>query len=106
MAAPIQVKASAFFSLQIFFSSYEKQQLILGTGTAIWWVTEPHYKYCLFIVIMHSVFIFSVHMHSVIVILGVVVLIVFVLSVVAPIKYIPCKMLYLLCCNLQICRIS
>ncbi len=23
-------------------SCYEKQQLILGTGTAIWWVTEPH----------------------------------------------------------------
>jgi len=23
---------------------YEKQQLILGTGTAIWWVTEPHYS--------------------------------------------------------------
>jgi hypothetical protein len=22
---------------------YEKQQLILGTGTAIWWVTEPHF---------------------------------------------------------------
>jgi hypothetical protein len=20
----------------------EKQQLILGTGTAIWWLTEPH----------------------------------------------------------------
>ena len=36
------LKASAFFSLQIFFSCYETQQLILGTGTAIWWVTEPH----------------------------------------------------------------
>jgi hypothetical protein len=24
------------------FSYYETQQLILGTGTAIWWVTEPH----------------------------------------------------------------
>jgi hypothetical protein len=24
------------------FSCYETQQLILGTGTAIWWVTEPH----------------------------------------------------------------
>jgi hypothetical protein len=23
-------------------SCYETQQLILGTGTAIWWVTEPH----------------------------------------------------------------
>jgi hypothetical protein len=29
--------------LQIFFSYYETQQLILGTGTAIWWLTEPHY---------------------------------------------------------------
>ncbi len=25
-----------------FFSCYETQQLIPGTGTAIWWVTEPH----------------------------------------------------------------
>jgi hypothetical protein len=24
------------------FSCYETQQLILGTGTAIWWETEPH----------------------------------------------------------------
>ncbi len=39
-----QLKASAFFSLQIFFS-YETLQLILGTGTAIWWVTEPHYNH-------------------------------------------------------------
>ncbi len=38
-----QLKASAFFSLQIFFCYYETQQLILGTGTAIWWVTEPHW---------------------------------------------------------------
>jgi hypothetical protein len=36
------LKASAFFSLQNFFSCYETQQLICGTGTAIWWVTEPH----------------------------------------------------------------
>ncbi len=28
--------------MQIFFGCYETQQLILGTGTAIWWVTEPH----------------------------------------------------------------
>jgi hypothetical protein len=28
--------------LQNFISYYETQQLILGTGTAIWWVTEPH----------------------------------------------------------------
>ncbi len=34
--------ASAFFSLQNFFSCYETQQLILGTGTAIWWVIQPH----------------------------------------------------------------
>jgi hypothetical protein len=33
-----------FFSLQ-FFCYYETQQLILGTGTAIWWVTEPYCKY-------------------------------------------------------------
>ncbi len=38
-----RLKASAFFSLQNFFSCYETQQLILGTGTAIWWVTEPHW---------------------------------------------------------------
>jgi hypothetical protein len=31
-----------FFSLQKNFSCYETQQLILGTGTAIWWLTEPH----------------------------------------------------------------
>jgi len=37
-----RLKASAFFSLQKYFSCYETQQLILGTGTAIWWVTEPH----------------------------------------------------------------
>ncbi len=38
-----QLKASAFFSLQFFLVRYETQQLILGTGTAIWWVTEPHW---------------------------------------------------------------
>jgi hypothetical protein len=37
-----QLKASAFFSLQKKFSCCETQQLILGTGTAIWWVTGPH----------------------------------------------------------------
>jgi hypothetical protein len=37
-----RLKASAFFSLQNFFSCYETPQLILGTGTAIWWVKEPH----------------------------------------------------------------
>jgi hypothetical protein len=36
------LKASAFFSLLKKFSCYETQQLILRTGTAIWWVTEPH----------------------------------------------------------------
>jgi hypothetical protein len=40
-------KASAFFSLQNFFSCYETQQLILGTSTAIWWVTEPHCTTCI-----------------------------------------------------------
>jgi len=39
-----RLKASAFFSLQNFFSCYEIQQLILGTGTDIWWVTEPHWN--------------------------------------------------------------
>jgi hypothetical protein len=37
-----RLKASAFFSLLIFFSYDETQQLILGIGTSIWWVTEPH----------------------------------------------------------------
>jgi hypothetical protein len=37
-----RLKASAFFSSQKNFSCYETQQLILGTGTAIWWVIEPH----------------------------------------------------------------
>ena len=37
-----RLKASAFLSLQKKFSCFETQQLILGTGTAIWWVTEPH----------------------------------------------------------------
>ncbi len=37
-----RLKASASFSLPKKFSCYETQQLILGTGTAIWWVTEPH----------------------------------------------------------------
>jgi len=31
--------------LQKKFSCYETQQLILRTGTAIWWVTEPHWNY-------------------------------------------------------------
>ncbi len=39
-----RLKASAFFSLQKKFSCYKTQQLILATGTAIWWVTEPHLK--------------------------------------------------------------
>ncbi len=37
-----RLKASAFFSLQKNFSCYKTQQLIVGTGTAIWWVIEPH----------------------------------------------------------------
>ncbi len=37
-----QLKSSAFFSLQKKIICYETQHLILGTGTAIWWVTEPH----------------------------------------------------------------
>ncbi len=40
-----RLKASAFlFSLQKKFSFYKTQQLILGTGIAIWWLTEPHYS--------------------------------------------------------------
>ncbi len=37
-----RLKASVFFSLQNLFCCYETQQLILWTGTAIWWMTEPH----------------------------------------------------------------
>ncbi len=37
------LKASAFFSLQFFFSCYKTQQLILGTGITIWWLKEPHW---------------------------------------------------------------
>ncbi len=37
-----RLEAIAFFSLQNIFSCYETQQLILWTGTAIWWETEPH----------------------------------------------------------------
>ncbi len=37
-----RLKASAIFSLLKKIICYETQQLILGTGTAIWWVTEPH----------------------------------------------------------------
>jgi len=48
-----RLKASKFFSLQKFFS-YETQQLILGTGTAIWWVTELHWMYKCFILV-HAV---------------------------------------------------
>ena len=32
-------------SLCKFFSCYETQQLILGTGIAIWWLTEPHWLF-------------------------------------------------------------
>jgi len=42
-----RLKASVFFSFAKKISCYEAQQLILGTGTAIWWVTEPHcYSTC------------------------------------------------------------
>jgi hypothetical protein len=37
-----QLKDSALLSLQKKFSCYETQQLILGTGTTIWWLAEPH----------------------------------------------------------------
>ncbi len=37
-----RLKASAFFSLRKNFSCYKTQQLILGIGIAIWWLTEPH----------------------------------------------------------------
>jgi hypothetical protein len=41
-----RLKASAFFSLQKNFSCYKTQQLILETGIAIWWLTEPHSMIC------------------------------------------------------------
>jgi hypothetical protein len=43
VAAPIPVKSLCVLLFAKFFSCYETQQLKLGTGTAIWWVTEPHY---------------------------------------------------------------
>ncbi len=43
MAAPIPIKSYCVLLFENFFSCYETQQLILGTGTAIWWVTEPHW---------------------------------------------------------------
>jgi len=36
-----RLKASAFFSLQNFLVVMKHSNL-LGTGTAIWWLTEPH----------------------------------------------------------------
>jgi hypothetical protein len=42
VAAPIPVKSYCILLIAKKFSCYETQQLILGTGTAIWWVTEPH----------------------------------------------------------------
>ncbi len=45
-----RLKASVFFSLQIFFCYHETQQLILGTGTAIWWLTEPHCRISIFLI--------------------------------------------------------
>jgi hypothetical protein len=37
-----QLKASSFSSWQQKSLLLKTQQLILGTGTAIWWLTEPH----------------------------------------------------------------
>ncbi len=37
-----RLKARVFLSLQKKISCYETLELILGTGNAIWWVTEPH----------------------------------------------------------------
>jgi hypothetical protein len=37
-----QLKASSFGSWQQKSLLLKMQQLILGTGTAIWWLTEPH----------------------------------------------------------------
>jgi hypothetical protein len=42
VAASIPVKSWCVLLFAIFFSCYETQQLILETGTAIWWLTEPH----------------------------------------------------------------
>jgi hypothetical protein len=39
-----QLKASSFSSWQQKSLLLKMQQLILGTGTAIWWLTEPHYE--------------------------------------------------------------
>jgi len=40
-------------SLCNFFSCYETQQLILGTGTAIWWVTASLLEYQNYILLKH-----------------------------------------------------
>ncbi len=45
MPAPIPVKSQCILLFAINFCCYETQQLILWTGTAIWWVTEPHYEH-------------------------------------------------------------
>jgi hypothetical protein len=37
-----RLKASSFGSWQKKSLLLKMQQLILGTGTAIWWLTEPH----------------------------------------------------------------
>ncbi len=39
-----QLKASAFCIWKNKLWWFKTQQLILGTGSAIWWVTEPHLK--------------------------------------------------------------
>jgi hypothetical protein len=33
---------SVFFKNKLWW--FKTQQLILGTGTAVWWMTEPHFK--------------------------------------------------------------
>jgi hypothetical protein len=43
VAAPIPVKSQCILLFAKKFSSYKTQQLILGTGIAIWWLTEPHF---------------------------------------------------------------
>jgi hypothetical protein len=37
-----QLKASSFYLLVKKSLLLKMQQLIFGTGTAIWWLTEPH----------------------------------------------------------------
>ncbi len=43
MAACIPVKSQLIWLLVKKTLLLKIQQLILGTGTAVWWLTEPHY---------------------------------------------------------------